>query len=164
MFKRHFLQRSIGAIFVLFLSIASFSETGHTFGQIIKETTHVDQLTVSIRHHKGVFWQAEIQNNDSKLPITIFWDKSSYLSSGGRSSRLIQEGRTNIHPSELQEPAMILAQQKAKFIFTGEDLLPYAGGDHAPAPSNSSARGYLTLTFKKNGALFFWKSSIQFIN
>lgn len=162
--KKYFLKTGIVSIFSFFLLFAIFPLTIKAYEQVINETSPVDQLAIEVKNDGGIFWAAEIHNKDVELPIAIIWDRSSYLSTSGRSSRLVPKGNASVRPSAPQAPSKILAEQTEKILFTSEDLLPYAEKASAPNPNDPSLLGYISIALRKKGEVFFWRGSIKFIN
>lgn len=163
-FNKLLLSGKLLSALTLFLSLTLCASSGLASGQIIKEITPLEQIEIGVLHHKGVFWLINIVNKDPQLPITILWDKSSYTSSSGRSSRLVHVENKKLRPSEEQQATPLLAQKSVEIIFTSEDLLPYADQESLPPPANPSASGLLKLALKKNGIHLFWHGSVQFTN
>ena len=157
------------ALSFLVLYILGCATTNYTkYDNITTEIMKVDNLVVSVVSQGGIFWGINVLNNSDKM-VKLLWDESVYVSSMGKSSRLIRGATKVIHSAQIQPPSPIPPKAQLIELFTSEDFLnflknnpAYENVEYLPV-GNPSNPGRLYITFEIDGIKEMWEGTVNFV-
>ena len=146
--------------FLLIVLIFFISSCGARYYQRIIPKEEIDFIGVSIEDAGGVFWEAKIRNTGKKM-TKLIWDESVYISTKGKSSRLIRGRTRKIHSSQVQPASPIPPNGGISELFTSEDLVEYASRTNIGV-GNPNESAYLYLTFSVDNEKLIWSGKIKY--
>jgi hypothetical protein len=138
---------------------------GAKYSQLITEQKTIPRVLVKVSHKADGIYQVEVHNN---LPgtISLQWNSSAYLNTGGDTVRLIHLENVDVFPETVpvqQLPTPIARGGRLKAYFVGDSWMDYARRGVTPKPMESRNKANIYLAFQIEGKRVYWKGVVTFL-
>lgn len=147
----------------LLVGCATIQKAGYE--QIVTELRRIESLPITVSYQGGAFYRVHLNNT---LPdgISLIWDESAYVTTTGKTIRLLHiPNKSDLpqYPPAQQDASLITPNSQFQALFTGEEWLDCAKRGCTPQPKDSlkNPRIYLAISIK--GKRFRWQGEITFV-
>jgi hypothetical protein len=131
---------------------------------IIAVASPVKNVPIIVSYQGSAFYHVQV-NNTLPNTINLLWDESTYVTTTGKSVRILHlQSKHDIptYPPAQQAPSPISPNSQFQADFTGEDWLDCARRNCTPQPQNSLKNAEIYLTFNIKGKRVRWQGEISF--
>lgn len=135
------------------------------YEQVITVLKPIEQVSVTVSYQGGVFYRVQV-NNGLPNAISLVWDQSTYVNTGGESVRLIRvPDRDNLpdQPGLPQADSPIAPASQLVADFTGESWMKLARSGTTPKPREGFKKGRIYLVFNIKGKTVDWQGEVAFV-
>ncbi len=135
------------------------------YDQVVTVLKPIEKVPVAVTFHNGAFYRVRVSNT---LPVTIslLWDESTYVNSGGESVRIIRvpdRRRLPDKPCLPQADSPIAPGSQLQADFAGESWIELARRGGAPRPKDNFSKARINLLFSINGKRVDWRGEVAFV-
>lgn len=135
------------------------------YEQVVTVLKPIDRVSVVVRYQGGVFYRVQV-NNGLPNAISLLWDESAYVNTGGESVRLIRvPDRSNL-PDDVHLPqadSPIASGSRLLADFVGESWMTLARRGITPKPKDGFRKARIYLVFNIKGKRVDWQGEIAFV-
>jgi hypothetical protein len=134
------------------------------YNQTITVLRPIEGISVTVSYQGGVFYRVLV-NNTLPDTISLKWDESAYVNTGGESVRLVRIQDRNNLPTQVYLPqaaSPIAPGAHLKADFIGESWLEFARSGGTPRPKEASRKARIYLIFSIKGKRAVWRGEIAF--
>jgi hypothetical protein len=134
------------------------------YNQTITVLKPIEGVSIIVNYQGGVFYRVLV-NNELPVAISLKWDESTYVNTGGESVRLVRIQDRNNLPTQVYLPqaaSPIAPGAHLKADFIGESWMEFARSGATPKPKDASRRARIYLAFNIKGKRVDWRGEIMF--
>jgi hypothetical protein len=135
------------------------------YEQVITVLKPIERVSVIVSYQGGVFYRVQV-NNGLPYAISLQWDESSYVNTGGESVRLIRIPDRNDLPEQPHLPqadSPIAPGSRLLADFAGESWLKLARRGVTPKPKEGFRKARIYLVFNIKGKTVDWQGEVVFV-
>ena len=159
MFRRY---RGLAGLFLVAL-LASCA--GVKYSPVVTEQKSIPDVSVIVSYQADGIYQVQVV---SDLPgmISLLWNSSAYVNTGGDAVRLIHIPDVDNFPDlapVTQASSTIARGAKFKTYFVGESWIDYARRGVTPRPKDSESKASIYLAFNIKDKKVYWKGEVSFV-
>ncbi len=150
--------------FVILFSMAPFlggCVVGQQWNVTVESTSRIAGLDIEVSRAGNDFWRVSAKNN-TRYPVSLIWDESSYISTTGNSSRLVRGKTRVIHSGQAQPASPIPPDSLLNEVFIREGLVGRTNAFYATPVGNPDNAARIYLMFDVNGKRIPWTASARF--
>lgn len=157
------MKRYCIAFIILFtmVPILGGCSVGSQWDVTVESTSRIAGLDIEVSRANGDLWRVEAKNN-TRSPVSLIWDESSYISTEGNSSRLIRGKTRVIHSGQTQPASPIPPNSLLNEVFIREDLVGRSNSFYSVPVGNPDNAARIYLIFDLNGKRTSWTASIRY--
>ena len=135
------------------------------YEQVITVLKPVERVSVIVSYQGGVFYRVQVDNG---LPnaISLVWDQSAYVNTGGESVRLIRIADRDNLPEQTHLPqadSPIAPNSRLMADFVGESWMKLARSGTTPKPKEVFKKARIYLVFDIKGKSVEWQGEVAFV-
>lgn len=132
---------------------------------VVTEQKSIPLVAVTVSHRADGIYQVQVHNS---LPgtVSLQWNNSAYLNTGGDTTRLIHIPDLDRIPDDTpaeQLPSRIARGARLKTYFVGESWIDYARRGVMPRPRDVESKAKIYLSFNINGKRVYWTGDVTFV-
>ncbi len=134
------------------------------YGQNVTELRPIESVPITVSYQGGVFYNVQL-NNTLQDTIYLAWDESAYVTTTGRTIRILHIPKKSglpRYPPAQQDTSHIAPNTHFQALFTGEEWLDCAKRNCTPQPRDGFKNARIYLAVIINGKRFRWQGEIAF--
>jgi hypothetical protein len=132
---------------------------------VVTEQKSIPHVVVTVSHQADGIYQVRVDNGLSQT-ISLQWNNSAYLNTGGDTTRLIHIPDLDRFPDDTpaeQLPSRIARGARLKTYFVGESWIDYARRGVMPRPKDAENKAKIYLSFNINDKRVYWTGDVTFV-
>jgi len=148
----------------LLAGCAGLSDSTH-YRPVVTEQKSIPHVAVTVSHKADGIYQVQV-NNSLPETVSLQWNNSAYVNTGGDTTRLIHIQNLDRFPDDApaeQLPSRIARGARLKTYFVGESWIDYARRGVMPRPRDVENKARIYLSFNINDKRIYWTGDVTFV-
>ena len=132
---------------------------------LVTEQKSIPQVSVTVSYKEDGIYQVEVDNG-LRETISLQWNNSAYLNTGGDTTRLIHIPNLDRFPDETpaeQLPSPIARGARLETYFVGESWIDFSRRGVTPRPKDIENKAKIYLSFNIRGKRVYWTGDVTFV-
>lgn len=132
---------------------------------LVTEQKSIPQVSVTVSYKEDGIYQVEV-DNDLPGTISLQWNSSTYVNTGGDATQLIHIQNLDNFPANVpkkQIPSPIASGARLNTHFVGESWIDFARRVVSPRPRDAENKARIYLSFNIKGKLVYWTGDVAFV-